>query len=396
MSNLETRPFWSVVNLVRDSEVIGSPSILLEDMDSGTGSLNKNIENDDSEKMGRPFLAGDILFGKLRPYLRKSWHATCDGVAVGDIHIYRSHGSSDPRFLSYVVQSIDFAEFAEKHSYGTKMPRCEWSSLVSYQIVDFPLETQQRIADYLDRETAEIDAAVADLDRYVELLEKRRRVVIANAVTGRDQPTLKDSGSYWLGEVAIDWDVMPAWLVMRERSEKNLPDDVHLTPSQTYGVVTQKQYMEITGNKVTLNLSGADNMKRVYPGDFIIHLRSFQGGIEASTIGGKVSNAYTVLKPTSVANFDYYRWFMKSQTLIEGLASSTDQLRDGQSINFSRFSRLPLPVPPLSEQVRIADYLDRETAEIDSLITDSNHLRDLLIKRRSVLIADVVTGRKQV
>ena len=174
--------------------------------------------------------------------------------------------------------------------------------------------------------------------------------------------SVKNSDVYWLGKVASDWEIAPAWRVMKERGEKSLPDDVHLTPSQTHGVLTQQDYMDRTGNKVVLNLAGADNMKRVRAGDFIIHLRSFQGGIEASAIDGKVSNAYTVLTPAPDAHFGYYRWFMKSVPLIEGLASSTDQLRDGQSINFSRFSRLSLPFPPLETQRRIADYLDRETA----------------------------------
>ena len=202
--------------------------------------------------------------------------------------------------------------------------------------------------------------------------------------------SVKNSDVYWLGKVASDWEIVPAWRVMTERREKSLPDDVHLTPSQTHGVLPQKEYMDRTGNKVVLNLAGADNMKRVCAGDFIIHLRSFEGGIEASTIDGKVSNAYTVLTPAPDAHFDYYRWFMKSVPLIEGLASSTDQLRDGQSINFSRFSRLSLPLPPLETQQRIADYLDRETADIDAAVADLDKYVELLEKRRQVLVSEAV------
>ena len=125
--------------------------------------------------------------------------------------------------------------------------------------------------------------------------------------------SVKNSDIHWLGKVASDWEIAPAWRVMKERGEKSLPDDVHLTPSQTHGVLTQQDYMDRTGNKVVLNLAGTDNMKRVRAGDFIIHLRSFQGGIEASAIDGKVSNAYTVLTPAPDAHFGYYRWFMKSE-----------------------------------------------------------------------------------
>src|SRR5699024_3143904 len=203
---------------------------------------------------------------------------------------------------------------------------------------------------------------------------------------GQRVTSVKNSDIHWLGKVASDWEIAPAWRVMKERGEKSLPDDVHLTPSQTHGVLTQQDYMDRTGNKVVLNLAGTDNMKRVRAGDFIIHLRSFQGGIEASAIDGKVSNAYTVLTPAPDAHFGYYRWFMKSVPLIEGLASSTDQLRDGQSINFSRFSRLSLPFPPLETQRRIADYLDRDTAEIDSAVADLDKYVELLETRRQLHI----------
>lgn len=200
---------------------------------------------------------------------------------------------------------------------------------------------------------------------------------------------LRDSGVYWLGSIARDWSVVPAWRVMKERKEKSRDSDVHLTPSQAYGVVAQQEFMETTGNRVVLNLAGADNMKHVEEGDFIIHLRSFQGGIEASPLVGKVSNAYTVLVPQSDADYGYFRWFMKSAPLIEGLASSTDQLRDGQSINFSRFSRLSLPLPPLETQRRIAEYLDRETAEIDAAVADLDKYVELLEKRKWTKLTEI-------
>lgn len=189
------------------------------------------------------------------------------------------------------------------------------------------------------------------------------------------------------------WSWAPAGIIMKERSEKSNNHDEHLTPSQRYGVISQKEYMEITGNRVVLNLSGQDNMKHVEPGDFIIHLRSFQGGIELSEVKGKVSNAYTVLRPTTLCNKGFYKWFMKSSFLIDNLITLTDQLRDGQSINYSRFSRLSLPLPSLETQQRIADFLDRETTQIDDNVSNLNAYVELLKQRRQVLITDAVTGR---
>ena len=190
-----------------------------------------------------------------------------------------------------------------------------------------------------------------------------------------------------------DWDFVPTSVIFGERSEKSSAEDVHLTPSQKLGVIPQEEYIEKTGTQVVKNRLGSDNMKRVMPGDFISHLRSFQGGLEHSTISGKVSNAYTVLKPRREIEGKYYSYLFKSSRFIEGLANLTDQLRDGQTINFARLALFSLPLPPLGIQRAIADYLDRETAEIDGMRADLDEMERLLEERRSALIQRLIDQR---
>ena len=127
-------------------------------------------------------------------------------------------------------------------------------------------------------------------------------------------------------------------------------------------------------------------MKHVEPGDFIIHLRSFQGGLELSPIGGKVSNAYTVLQPSRLVHSPFFAYMFKSSTFIAGLASLTDQLRDGQNITHAKFALLRLPLPDLPTQRRIADYLDRETAQIDAMAGALDGLVARLEERRRAVI----------
>jgi type I restriction enzyme S subunit len=164
-----------------------------------------------------------------------------------------------------------------------------------------------------------------------------------------------------------EWQVLPGNALFSERSKKSSIMDSHLTPSQIYGVLPQSEYMEITGNRVVLNLVGADNMKHVEPDDFIIHLRSFQGGIEHSRYAGKVSNAYCVLIPKPVIYPGFYKWVLKSKAFIQELSSTTDQLRDGQSIKFEQFRGIGFPLPPMEEQRRIADYLNHQIELINSI-----------------------------
>lgn len=197
----------------------------------------------------------------------------------------------------------------------------------------------------------------------------------------------------WLVSMPSRWELRSPKSLFDERRAPNLPDDVHLTPSQKYGVIPQSEYMELTGGSVVLNLIGQNTMKHVEPDDFIIHLRSFQGGLEHARQPGKVSTAYTVIKPKNAINPKFFRWLLKSSAFIQELQTTTNQLRDGQSIRWSDFVKVPLPTPPLAEQRAIADYLDRETQKIDELITEQRSLIETLRERRQAVI-DSVFGVK--
>lgn len=202
---------------------------------------------------------------------------------------------------------------------------------------------------------------------------------------------LRDSGVGWLGPVPADWGTVPAQALFGERKAKSTASDVHLTPSQKYGVLPQEEYMQITGNKVVLNLTGVDNMRHVEAGDYVSHLRSFQGGLEYAGIPGKVSAAYTVLKPKVALDSRFFRYLFKSDLYVQALQTTTDQLRDGQSIRYPQFSQIPLPQPSLHEQRVIADYLDRETAQIDAFIAKNEDLIALLSERRMALVMELVS-----
>lgn len=200
------------------------------------------------------------------------------------------------------------------------------------------------------------------------------------------------SGVGWLGEIPSHWEVVPAKALFSLRAEKALPNDIHLTPSQKFGVLPQAEYMEITGSRVVQNLTESGQMKHVEPNDFVSHLRSFQGGLELSRVRGKVSGAYTVLKPRSDQNPEFWGYALKSATYIQALQTTTDQLRDGQSIRLKEFSQIALPLVPRAEQDAIVEFLDRELEQIDSLVENQEKLIELLANRKASSIAEAVTG----
>ena len=201
------------------------------------------------------------------------------------------------------------------------------------------------------------------------------------------------SSGGWLTLLPREWDLLPAKALFSERREPGRPEDPHLTPSQVYGVLPQSEFIERTGGQVVLANSTPASMKRVLPDDFIIHLRSFQGGIERSTISGRVSPAYTVLTPSELAEPRFFRWLLKSSAYIQELRTTTNQLRDGQAIGYRDFARIALPTPTRAKQEQIADYLDRETAQIDRLIAKQEQLVTRLHERRESQIAATLQER---
>jgi type I restriction enzyme S subunit len=186
------------------------------------------------------------------------------------------------------------------------------------------------------------------------------------------------SGVGWLGDIPSHWAVVPAKALFSLRAEKAFPNDIHLTPSQKFGVLPQAEYMEITGNRVVLNLAESGQMKHVEPNDFVSHLRSFQGGLELSRVRGRVSGAYTVLKPRSDQNPEFWGYALKSASYVQALQTTTDQLRDGQSIRLKEFAQIPLPLVPRVEQDAIVKFLDRELTQIDLLVSKQLELESLL------------------
>ncbi|MCT2338584.1 restriction endonuclease subunit S [Corynebacterium sp. p3-SID1056] len=147
--------------------------------------------------------------------------------------------------------------------------------------------------------------------------------------------------------------------------------------------MTQDEYRDITGHQLVKNTKSAANMKHVEPDDFIISMASHLSGLERSPVAGKVSGDYRVLRPSPLYSPDYLGHLMKSRDVIQNLSLLTTEIRVGQRISFDRFSLLDLPLPPLETQRAIADYLDRETAEIDAMSADLDEMEALLTERRN-------------
>ncbi len=196
----------------------------------------------------------------------------------------------------------------------------------------------------------------------------------------------KPSGAEWLGDIPAHWTVTPAKRLFREVSEKNHPDAELLSVTQEFGVVPRDQLEQ----RVVMPTGQLQTFKLVREDDFVISLRSFQGGIEYSEFTGLVSPAYTILRKQKDANSRYLKHLLKSAPFISELNTSVTGIREGKNISFSEMAYSLLPLPALTEQARIADFLDIKTAEIDAAIAKKERLIELLQEQKNIRIHQAV------
>jgi type I restriction enzyme S subunit len=272
------------------------------------------------------------------------------------------------------------------------------ADLVNYQVVFPPIDEQDQIVRFLDWKTAEMNRVIHAKNQEIRKLKELRVIAINTAVTkGIKGSILKKSGSTWLNEIPEDWDMLPSKRLFFLRKEKAKPEDEQLTASQKYGVVPQKWFMEQEGRRVTVVFTGEDILKRVEKGDFVISMRSFQGGIEYSDYSGKISSAYVMLIPNHEYVYDrFFKWFLKSPEYIKALRGTSDLVRDGQALRYANFAKIDLPVVPMDEQIAIADYLDNICKRIDDAIENVKKEISLIQELKTRTIFDVVTGKVDV
>jgi hypothetical protein len=205
---------------------------------------------------------------------------------------------------------------------------------------------------------------------------------------------VKTVGSHWIADVPSGWRIDTPRFAFSVRGERAKPGMEQMTASQQYGVIPQSEYVKKTGSHVVVVEKDFTILKAVYPGDFVIHMRSFQGGLELSEVKGCTSSAYVMLIPgPQIHSARYYRWVFKCDGYINELRSTSNLVRDGQAMRWANFIQVPIPFPPPEVQDSIAKYLDRETERIEELKDSIRAQIDALeAYKRSLILRTVTKG----
>lgn len=393
--------FGRAVRLATERSTVRSDfRIGLEAVEKATGrlSFDPDVQYDGD---GIRFRRGDVLFGKLRPNLRKAWLADKDGDAVGDFHVYRPVPElMTSRYLAYLVLSEPFLEPVIASVYGAKMPRADWGEIRNIKVWAPPLPEQRAIADYLDRETAQIDAFIAKNEELITLLTERRAAVIARAVTKGidDAAELKPSGVPALGSIPT------GWAVRRVRNVGRAIIGLTYAPEDICGEDDGGTLVLRAGNIQDSRLDLEDcvyvsksipDSLRLRLGDIVICARNGsarligKNALATEEVVGQTWGAFMAVLRTPTN--EYLRWVLNSTIFTSSLgAFATATINQ---LTSSTLHSLQFALPPRDEQVAIAAYLEEATNSIDEAIRAAGRATDLVRERRAALISAAVTGK---
>jgi len=372
----------------------------LEHIESWTGQLLLDNQPEGVDSVVAAFSAGDVLFGKLRPYLAKAARPDFDGVCTSEILPLRPTAECFQSYVMYCLLNAPYIRWINSLTYGTKMPRVSLEQVGNSCGAAPPEPEQRAIAAFLDRETVKIDGLVARKERLIGLLAEKRTALITRAVTRGLDPNvpMKDSGVEWLGEIPAHWSIVPLKVLLR-RCDYGISESL-----AGVGEIKVLTMAHIQDGCIVLpdegSINAVDQDLVLKPGDLLFNRtnsRELVGkvGLFRGSGEDRVTFASYLVRLTARADVkpEWLNYVLNSSGVL-CLARSIALLSVNQAnLNPSRYKQIVVPLPEQSEQRVIAAFLDRETERIDALIAKVREAIDHLEEFRTALISAAVTGK---
>jgi type I restriction enzyme, S subunit len=384
---------------VRRCEDNSLPYVGLENVESKTGRYLEGM-NEMPDAVANEFVPGDVLFGKLRPYLAKSLVPDFHGRCSGELLVLHPKGLVS-RFLHYWLLSDETISAVSASTYGAKMPRAEWDFIGNLKIPTPPLPTQRRIAAYLDRETARIDSLVAEKEALLRLLEEKRASLISHAVTRGLNPKakLKPSGIPWLGDVPEHWSVLPLKRVTTTIKTGTTPNTDDVTDQGDFDWYTPGDFghdihLAPSKRRIFRESESFDSL-RVFPAETILFvgIGATLGKCSVSRTECSANQQINAIVPNRETNSIFLCLSLRAQA--EGIRLMANASTIG-ILNQERTSAIPIAVPPPIEQSAIAAECLRISKATDLAIADIQTSVHLLREKRTSHISAAVTGEMAV
>lgn len=327
----------------------------------------------------------DILMSTVRPNLKGFAYLKffiLDTIASTGFAVLSCKENYCPEFLYYNLFSHNIESQIFGLVVGSNYPAINSSEVRSLKIPVPPLKEQEKIAEILST----WDLAIEKQEQLIEKKKDFKKGLMQRLYAkGTKKEKLVKSK---LGEIPENWDVIKAKEVFTNVSIKNNENEELLSVTQDKGTIPRSQ---LEGN-VVMPDGNTNGYKLVVPNNFIISLRSFQGGLEISKHRGIISPAYTVLENRINICHDYFKYYFKKEEFISRLNGVIVGIRDGKQISYADFGEMFLPVPPIEEQRKIAEILTLADKEIELL---EKELEALKLQKKG-LMQRLLTGEVRV
>lgn len=326
----------------------------LEHIQPGSGQLLEYSTARNSTSSKYRFFTGDVLFGRLRPYLRKYWHADQDGICTTEIWpLMVNRTQVDSGFLHAIVQSERFIT-AASISYGTHMPRADWGVMRNFEIHLPSISEQRAIAEVL----SDIDGLLNALEALITKKRAIKQAVMQHLLTGKTR----------LPRFSGAWETKQIGDVVSLCSEKNnLGADIPvLTCSKHLGFVDSLSYFK---NQVfSKDLSNYKIIRRGQIGYPINHVEEGSIGLQDLYDVALVSPIYVVCSPKKDINSFFLHRLLKLESYRQEFANATtSSINRRGSLKWPAFSKIHVTLPAIDEQAAIAAVLNDVEAEIAAL-----------------------------
>lgn len=367
----------------------GVPLVRIRDISSETAEVF--YAGDPVEEAS--ITTGDILIGMDGDFNIAMWRGG-DAQLNQRVCRIRPNETCDPRFLLYLLPTP--LKLINEFTYSTTVKHLSSFDIQKIHFPFPPKHVQKKVCDFLDGETADIDALITAKQRLLDLLAEKRGAIVAEAIMRGLNPSvpLRPSGIDWLGDIPAHWEVERSRWLLRERDQRSATgDEEMLSVSHLTGVSPRSEK-----NVNMFEAETTEGYKLCFAGDLVINtLWAWMGAMGVARVNGIVSPAYNVYTPGPRLYPDYVDGLVRIPVFAQEVT------RYSKGVWSSRLRLYPegffesyFPVPPIDEQREIVRYIASETTKIDRLRAAAEHSITLLKERRGALIAAAVTGQVEI
>lgn len=387
----------------------GARYVGMEHVLSKVGKFNPVVEGtqEEAESTVNVFSKGDVLFGKLRPYLAKCVVADTDGVCSSEFLVLTPSDEVAPAYLNATMLMQEFIDAVDASTFGAKMPRADWGFIGQQRLPLPPPDEQQAIADHLDAETARIDTLIHEKDELVGLLREAKMSAISSLLLeGLGSEVKKSSNTKWLGEVPASWVVcrVKHALVRIEQGWSPECENRLCAPGEwgvlKAGACNHGKFHVAEHKFLPLTLDPAPEYE-VFPGDVLMSRASGSADLVGSVAYVDEIQPHLMLSdklfrliPEEHVDGRYLAWLLNTDAQrrqildcvrgAEGLA---------RNITTTDIKQLWIALPSLDEQKQLAFEANKVADGFDNLLAHTNDEITLLKELRVATIADAVLGR---